>query len=165
MTPSRSLTTRAALAGLAGIGLTVALAGCTAAAEAEQPSSPETGGSDAGTPGADAPSDSATDAPAGSSAYADGDYTADGSYLAPSGQETVTVTLSLEGGVVTAVSVEGHAVDPEAREFQQRFGSGIADVVVGVSLDELQVSRVAGSSLTSGGFRAAVETIKSEARS
>ncbi len=38
----------------------------------------------------------------------------------------------------------------------------MASEVVGKDIDEIQVSRVAGSSLTSGGVNAAIETIKGE---
>ena len=51
----------------------------------------------------------------------------------------------------------------ESEEYQGRFIGGIADVVVGQDIDDIQVSRVAGSSLTSGGFNEAIEAIKSEA--
>ena len=40
---------------------------------------------------------------------------------------------------------------------------GISEEVVGKALDDLNVSRVAGSSLTSGGFNAAVDDIKEQA--
>jgi hypothetical protein len=43
------------------------------------------------------------------------------------------------------------------------FIGGIADEVVGKDIDEISVSRVAGSSLTSGGFNDAIEQIKAEA--
>ncbi|WP_447589312.1 hypothetical protein [Microbacterium lacticum] len=41
---------------------------------------------------------------------------------------------------------------------------GIAGEVVGKDIDDVSVSRVAGSSLTSGGFNDALETIKADAR-
>lgn len=126
---------RLALAGIAGLGALPLLAGCAPAAEADT-----------------------------SAVYADGSYTADGDYVANSGPESVTVTLTLENDIVTAVSVEGHASDPQAQSFQSRFSSGIAEAVVGVDIDLLEVHRVAGSSLTSGGFNDAVQKIKEEAR-
>jgi uncharacterized protein with FMN-binding domain len=95
--------------------------------------------------------------------YADGTYTAEGSYQTPETIETVTVTLTLADGVITEVDVVG---DPQAREteqFQGQFIEGIDDEVVGVAIDDLDVSRVAGSSLTSGGFNSAVEDIKEQA--
>ncbi len=98
-----------------------------------------------------------------SASYADGEYSATGDYVAPSGQETVIVTLTLTDDTVTAVSVVGDATDATAQGFQSQFASGIAAEVVGVDIDLLDVHRVAGSSLTSGGFNAALAVIKSEA--
>ena len=70
----------------------------------------------------------------------------------------------------TMVTVEASDVevvgDPQARESQQyqsAFIGGIADQVVGKDIDEVSVSRVAGSSLTSGGFMKALAEIKAEA--
>ena len=42
--------------------------------------------------------------------------------------------------------------------------TGVQALGVGVAIDDLNVSKVAGSSLTSGGFNDAVEQIKAEAR-
>lgn len=98
-----------------------------------------------------------------SGTYADGTYTAEGAYQTPESVESVSVTLTLADGVVTDVTVTG---DPQAREseqYQAQFIAGIADEVVGVSIDDLDVDRVAGSSLTSGGFNEAVEAIKEQA--
>jgi hypothetical protein len=51
----------------------------------------------------------------------------------------------------------------EPAEFQMNFASGISDVVVGMDIDQIAVSRVAGSSLTSSAFNQAIAEIKSEA--
>jgi len=151
----RPVRTAAALAGVAGM---LALAGCaTDATVAENTATPS------GASTSSAPSAAATESPATGSAYTDGTYTAEGSYQTPESVEKVSVTLTLEGDVVTDVEVTG---DPQARESQQyqsQFIGGIADEVVGKSIDDISVSRVAGSSLTSGGFNKAVEEIKSEA--
>jgi len=151
----RPVHTAAALAGVAGM---LALAGCaTDATVAENTATPS------GASTSSAPSAAATESPATGSAYTDGTYTAEGSYQTPESVEKVSVTLTLEGDVVTDVEVTG---DPQARESQQyqsQFIGGIADEVVGKSIDDISVSRVAGSSLTSGGFNKAVEEIKSEA--
>lgn len=129
----------------------------------------------AGCAGADTAATSEGDAPGTSSTppvtttdtggadYADGTYTATGSYATPESVETISVTLTVADDVVTAVSVSG---DPQARESQQyqsQFIGGISDAVVGVDLDELSVTRVAGSSLTSGGFNEALAQIKTDA--
>jgi uncharacterized protein with FMN-binding domain len=150
--------TRAALLSLAGLGLIGALAGCSGNAVAE--------GNGTGTDsGSDTDSGSSTDAGAGSGGgtYADGTYEADGSYTSPGGQEDIGVSITLEDDVVTAVTVTPHATSGNAKQFQGQFAGAIAGEVVGQDIDSLDVSRVAGSSLTSGGFNDALETIKADA--
>ena len=56
------------------------------------------------------------------------------------------------------------ALEIDIERYQGEFVDGIADVVIGVPIDDLKVSKVAGSSLTSGGFNDAVQQIKDEAR-
>lgn len=138
-----------AVAGLAGA---LVLVGCSGAADAE--SLPDESGADSGAQNS-----------SGADEYEDGTYTADGSYQTPETVEKISVTLTLDAGIVTDVEVSG---DPQARETEQYQGAfigGIAEEVVGVSINELNVSRVAGSSLTSGGFNSAVEDIKNQAAS
>lgn len=154
----------AAIAGVVGI---LALAGCSGIAEADTPtvtsttdtSTSETTTTDSSSSSADSSSSTADS----SSDYEDGSYTAEGSYQTPETVEQIRVTLTLEDGVVTDVEVTG---DPQARESQQyqsAFIANIAAEVVGVAIDDLDVDKVAGSSLTSGGFNAAVEDIKAQA--
>lgn len=118
-------------------------------------------------PGASAPAPAteSTSAPqgAGGGEFADGTYTADGDYVAPSGPESVTVTLTVADGVVTAVEVVGHATDPQAKSHQAEFIGGISAEVVGKPLAGLSVDRVAGSSLTGRGFNAALDAIRADA--
>ncbi|MFK4836222.1 hypothetical protein ACI3KY_10885 [Microbacterium sp. ZW T2_14] len=150
---SRPVRAGAALTAVAGIAL---LAGCApGASEAEEPATAETTDTSEGT---DTGSGSS-----GSGSYADGTYTADGSYATPESVETIAVTVTLEDDVITAVEVTGDPQKRESEQYQGQFIGGIADVVVGQDIDDVQVSRVAGSSLTSGGFNDAIETIKSEA--
>lgn len=136
----------------------VTLAGCAGTAEAEPATT-------AATPKA-TQSDSASataSAAASGSAYTDGTYTADGSYQTPESVEKISVTVTLQDDVITAVSVSGNPQKRESEEYQSKFIGGISSEVVGKSIDEISVSRVAGSSLTSGGFNQAIETIKAEA--
>ena len=56
-----------------------------------------------------------------------------------------------------------HATDPTAKGMQANFAGGIADQVVGQDIDQLNVTRVSGSSLTSGGFKIAIAAIKEDA--
>ncbi|WP_374946659.1 hypothetical protein [Agreia sp.] len=104
-----------------------------------------------------------TEAAAASSAYADGEYSAEGEYTSPGGKETIGVSLTLTGDVITAVTVTPESTNPNGKKYQGEFADGIAAVVVGKSIDDLEVSKVAGSSLTSGGFTDAVDQIKADA--
>jgi uncharacterized protein with FMN-binding domain len=151
---SRPVRAGAALTAVTGIAL---LAGCApTASEAEEPATDTTESTDSG---------STDGGSAGTGSYADGTYTADGSYATPESVETISVTVTLEGDVITAVEVTGDPQKRESEQYQGEFIGGIADVVVGQDIDDIQVSRVAGSSLTSSGFNAAIETIKAEAAS
>lgn len=143
-------------AGIAGLSLAGTVAGC--APSAQQPAAQE------------APSTTSETAVPGSSAlassgagYKDGTYTAEGNYKSPNGTETVGVQLTLANGTVSAVEVTPHPSNPNTKKFQGQFAGGIAEQIVGKSLDEIKVSKVAGSSLTSGGFNQAVEDIKTQA--
>ncbi|KJL41878.1 MULTISPECIES: FMN-binding protein [Microbacterium] len=152
---SRPVRAGAALTAVAGIAL---LSGCAAtASEAEERTTTDSGASstDSGS----------TDSGTASGSYADGTYSADGSYATPESVETINVTVTLENDVITAVEVTGDPQKRESEQYQGQFIGGIADVVVGEDIDDIQVSRVAGSSLTSSGFNEAIETIKSEAAS
>ncbi len=108
-------------------------------------------------------SDSGADAaPAPGGDYADGTYEANGTYSNPGGTSEVSVELTLEANTVTDVVVTPMA-SGTSRQFQDQFAGGIADEVVGQEIDALDVGRVAGSSLTSGGFNEALEQIKADA--
>lgn len=144
-----------ATASLAAVG---ALAGCAGGSESTAASAPDATGATASPPSVASSADSA-----GSADYTDGTYTAEGSYVAPSGEQSVEVTLTIQSSAVTAVEVIPQAEDPQSEGYQEKFASGIDDVVVGVPLDELDVDKVAGSSLTAGGFNAALDQIKADA--
>lgn len=150
MTPR--LLTRPVAVGLAGVGIAAALAGCSTGTS--------TGTTGSGGDSADTSSGSSADT---SASYKDGSYTEDGGYTSPGGPQTVTVKLTLADDKVTAVTVTGHATDPTAKGYQAQFVSGISAEVVGKDIDTINVSRVSGSSLTSGGFNAALKAIKADA--
>lgn len=146
---------KAVLAATAVSGLLVTAAcggGADEASETESTPSAEEG-SDAGAGG-----DSSS-----SGSYEAGTYDAEGSYANPSGQSSVEVELTLaEGGAVEDVTVTPQA-SGTSLQFQEKFASGISEEIVGKNIDELDVGKVAGSSLTSGGFNEALEQIKADA--
>ena len=141
-----------ALLGIAGLFV---LAGCSGTADAETPTD------NASTPSTGSSSESSGGDATGT--YTDGTYTAEGSYQTPETVEKISVTLTLADGIVTDVEVTGDPQAPESKQYQGQFIEGIADEVDGKAIDDLNVSRVAGSSLTSGGFNQAVAAIKEQA--
>jgi uncharacterized protein with FMN-binding domain len=144
--------------GVAGLSLVGTVAGCAPSATSPAVS----------TPAATSATTSAPSSPLATSGtaagYKDGTYSADGNYVSPNGTETVGVELTLADGAVSAVKITEHPTNPNTKKFQGEFAGGIQAQVVGKKLDELNVSKVAGSSLTSGGFNDAVEKIKSQAK-
>jgi uncharacterized protein with FMN-binding domain len=147
--------------GFASVSIIGTAAACAPATQAPSTQSPAT--QNGGQASTGSPSSSAS-AGNGSSTYKDGTYSADGTYTSPNGQETVGVELTLAGDKVSAVNITVHPSNPNTKKFQGEFASGIAAQIVGKDIDELNVSKVAGSSLTSGGFNEAVEQIKSQAK-
>lgn len=150
---------KSVFAGMAGLSLAGTVAGC--APSAQQPAAQETPSAESSA--AAAPSASSSALASSGEGYKDGTYKADGTYKSPNGTETVGVQLTLANGTVSAVEITEHPSNPNTRKFQGQFAGGIAEQVVGKSLDEIKVSKVAGSSLTSGGFNQAVEEIKTQA--
>jgi uncharacterized protein with FMN-binding domain len=151
---------KSVFAGIAGLSLAGTVAGC---APSPTESTPAASGGAAETSAA-APSAGTSSLASSGSAYKDGTYSADGNYVSPNGTETVGVELSLADGIVTDVNITQHPSNPNTRKFQGEFAGGIAGQIVGKNIDQLNVSKVAGSSLTSGGFNQAVEKIKQEAQ-
>jgi hypothetical protein len=86
-----------------------------------------------------------------------------GSYQSPGGEQHLGVTVTLSNSVITALTVDTSQTKGTSADFQGKFKSGIDALVVGKSIDELDVSKVSGSSLTSGGFNDAIDQIKTEA--
>lgn len=134
---------RVLAASLVGAGLVGAVAGCAAAATT-------TGGTAADSAGA---------------SYQDGSYAGSGDYQSPGGQESIDVKVTLKDDKVTRITVTPQASSGNAKLYQTAFASGISDKVVGRRIDQLtDVTRVSGSSLTSGGFQKAIEQIQSLAK-
>jgi uncharacterized protein with FMN-binding domain len=152
---------KSVFAGIAGLSLVGTVAGCapSAQAPAAQSTATSTTPATSGAPMAGTGSSSSA-----ASGYKDGTYSADGNYVSPNGTETVGVELTLSAGTVSDVNITQHPSNPNTRKFQGEFAGGIKAQIVGKKLDELNVSKVAGSSLTSGGFNQAVEKIKAEAQ-
>jgi len=157
---ARSATTsvRAAVALVAGAGAACALAGCASATTA---SADGVGGGAGATPFR-SQSPAATADPGAQ--YRDGTYTATGTYQTPESVEKVTVALTLGDDVVTAVRVTGDPQTVETTHYQGEFVAGISAAIVGKKIEDLAVTRVGGSSLTSAGFNDALAKIEAQAK-
>lgn len=115
------------------------------------------------TPNTSASSASGTDN-AAASGYKDGAYSATGTYSSPGGAQEITVSITLKDGAVTETSATEGASDGQSSGFQAQFISGYKELVIGKSIDEVKLSRVSGSSLTSQGFNDAIDAIKDQAK-
>lgn len=101
---------------------------------------------------------------AASAQYKDGSYAAQGGYLTPGGAESIGVRLNVSGDQIVSAEVEVEASSPTARQFQRQFATRYASQVVARDLASVDISRLAGASLTSLGFENALTRIKAAAR-
>lgn len=98
-------------------------------------------------------------------AYKNGAYSVVGNYVSPGGPRELNVTITLADGVISDAVVEGTATDATSKRFQGEFVSGFQPMVVGKNIDEVNLTKVAGSSLSPKGFNDALEKVKTEAQS
>lgn len=177
-----------ALLGAASTGIVACGSNATTASGTSTPAAPATtsaagapatAGSSAAAanttaPGTASPSAAATStaggsadaSPAGATAteYKDGTYTATGTYQSPGGQESVEITLTIADDKITDATGKSNASRPQSVEYQGQFLGNFAGLIVGKSVDQVSLDKVAGSSLTSGGFEKALQTIKTDAK-
>lgn len=97
--------------------------------------------------------------------YKSGSYSATGSYQSPGGTEQVAVSVTLDGNTITAATVTPKAASPTSVQYQGEFVDGFKALVIGKDIDQVELSKVSGSSLTSRGFNDALEQIKDQAGS
>ena len=99
------------------------------------------------------------------SAYKDGTYTSEVTYLTPIRKEyRLDVELTVKDGIVTASNVDysqGAEIDPNPKNFEAAYKTE----VIGKSLDSINLSRVGGASLTTAAFNKALLEIKADATS
>ncbi len=97
--------------------------------------------------------------------YKDGTYEATGTYSYHSGTESVKVSVTLKDNMVEEVDVTTLAKNPTSKQMQADFAANYKTMVVGKNINEVKLGKVSGSSLTPIGFNAAIEDIKSQAKS
>lgn len=95
------------------------------------------------------------------SKYADGEYTAEGLYSG--GSKSIIVKLELDSDAIKHIEVTPNTTIKMSLGLQKRFAEAVPNVVVGRTIDEVHLDKLAGSSRTTQGFNDALEKIKSEA--
>lgn len=110
------------------------------------------------------PTEPSGNAAPSNASFKNGSYQATGSYNSPGGRESIDVSLTLEDNIVTAVTVKEGAKSPTSRQYQGEFIDGYKSQVVGKNIEDISLSRVSGSSLTSRGFNDALDTIRDQSR-
>lgn len=162
---------RTALLALTGASAVALLAGCSSTSGSTTGSGSSGSGSSGSGSSSSSSSDSsstspssATDAGSSSGSYKDGSYTEQGTYSSPGGQEVISVNLTIASDAVKAVTVKTVKADPTATQYESQFIGGISKAIVGKKIDDLHVTQVAGSSLTSQGFDNALTKIKADAK-
>lgn len=108
--------------------------------------------------------EASTDPSTNTATYKDGTYSATGSYLTPGGRESIDLTVTIKGGLITDTALKQNGDNRDSQEYQGVFANNYKSFVVGKAIDSVSLSRVAGSSLTSGGFNTALEMIKKDAK-
>lgn len=92
--------------------------------------------------------------------YRDGTYSADGVY---GNNSRITVSLTLNDGVVGDLAVTPHATNATSRDYQQDFADAAPAAVNGKPIDEVELDLLAGASGTTEGFNSAIDLIKDQA--
>lgn len=97
--------------------------------------------------------------------YQDGVFNAQGNYFNPNGAASISVSLTLDNDVVTALTVTPHATDETSVKFQNMVRDNAPAMIVGKKLDEIGAfSKISTSSLTPNGFNQAIASIKASAK-
>lgn len=92
-----------------------------------------------------------------------GQYTATGDYISPGGPENLTATLTLENNIITEAQVTISNDHPESKPYHDMFVNNYKTYVVGKNINEVNLTKVSGSSLTPMGFNDALAKIIDQA--
>jgi uncharacterized protein with FMN-binding domain len=96
--------------------------------------------------------------------FKDGTFSSTGNYQSPGGDESVEVSVNIENNKIQSVTTSSNAANSTSKRYQELFKEGVSGEVVGKELNEIDLSKVNGSSLTAIGFNAAIENIKNQAK-
>ncbi len=111
-----------------------------------------------------APTTSAATTTMNTTNYKNGQYTKTMSYMSSDGQEQITVSLSLNNGMVTSSSITPNANNPTSLAYIEKFINGYLPMVVGQKISGMKLSTVSGASHTTDAFNDAITQIQAEAQ-
>lgn len=83
-------------------------------------------------------------------------------YMPEGRSESITVSLQLNNRIITELHSTHSMNMGKSRMYQQAFEAEIQPLVVGKDINSLNLSRVAGASLTTDAFMQAIATIRSQ---
>ncbi|MDP4008455.1 MAG: hypothetical protein Q8P68_04670 [Candidatus Peregrinibacteria bacterium] len=98
-------------------------------------------------------------------AYKNGTYSAEAGYLSPAGNESISVSLTLDNDIVTAVNLVPHASNETSIKFQSAVKNAAPALIIGKKLTDIGAfSKISTSSLTLMAFNQAISSIKASAK-
>ncbi len=93
-------------------------------------------------------------------AIADGVYIDNVTYRSPGGLEKIEISVSVEGDVITAASINAIIAGPKSSKYIAGVNDALPELVIGKKITELNLPvQISGSSLTSAAFKAHVSTL------
>ena len=103
--------------------------------------------------------------PISTSKYRNGEYTSTIEYYIEEGDkfEEITVTLTLIDDIIDSLNITHKETSAKSLETKLDFDKAVKPLVMGKKIDDLALSQVSGSSLTTDAFNEALENIKKQA--
>lgn len=89
-------------------------------------------------------------------------YTAKVAYESPGGDDSITVKLTLNGKTIEDVSIDSDATSRDSERYIQRFANSVNNKIIGKDIASINLSRVAGASLTTDAFNEALHKIQEQ---
>jgi len=104
------------------------------------------------------------DTEAETNATLNGNYSYEVSYATPPGVTPLTANFTLENDMITAVSLAGNPQHQTSIQYQKLIQDELNTLIVGQDYEMVAAlpNKVAGSSLTPGGFNKALEQLQAE---
>lgn len=86
-------------------------------------------------------------------------YSTSVSYEVPNGTQSMSVTLILENGIIISANTT-HSMTGKSASYQKNFQSSYQNQVIGKNINNINLSRVGGASITTNAFNQAIYSIR-----